>query len=67
MEQIDLADLKSVRQFADKMNKKLDKLDLLIISDANEYICKNINCIKVIQVITINYLVDLSYIFIFKT
>jgi retinol dehydrogenase-12 len=30
VEQIDLADLKSVRQFADKMNKKLDKLDVLI-------------------------------------
>ena len=43
-----------------KYKNKLEELDLLIISDANEYICKNINCIKVIQVITINKIIKMN-------
>ena len=35
----------------------MEELDLLIISDANEYICKNVNCVRVIQVITINRII----------
>ena len=40
-----------------KYKNKLEELDLLIISDANEYICKNVNCVRVIQVITINRII----------
>jgi hypothetical protein len=40
-----------------KYKNELENLDLLIISDANEYICKNVNCIRVIQVITIDRII----------
>jgi hypothetical protein len=40
-----------------KYKNELEDLDLLIISDANEYICKNVNCIRVIQVITIDRII----------
>jgi hypothetical protein len=33
--------------------KILEDLDLLIISDVNEYVCKNVSCISVIQVMTV--------------
>ena len=40
--------------FNRKHKKLLEDLDLLIISDANEYVCKNVSCISVIDVITID-------------
>jgi hypothetical protein len=40
-----------------KYKNELENLDLLIILDANEYICKNVNCIMVIQVITIDRII----------
>jgi hypothetical protein len=36
-----------------KRKRDLDKFDLLIISDCNEYICKNPRCISVISAIKI--------------
>jgi hypothetical protein len=39
--------------FNRKHKKLLEDLDLLIISDANEYVCKNVSCISVIQLMTV--------------
>ena len=39
--------------FNRKHKKLLEDLDLLIISDANEYVCKNVSCISVIQIMTV--------------
>ena len=39
--------------FNRKHKKLLEDLDLFIISDVNEYVCKNVSCISVIQVMTV--------------